>query len=169
MTSPTRGRQISVEHVLAGVSAVLLPLGLAVIALGWYGAAHTPYLFEQVPYLISGGLLGLGLAMVGGLIYFGSWMARGAAVQQRQTTEVAELLREIREQLREQPTRTARRTGSSGNGKAPFVATARGGMLHRPDCAVVSGRTDLRPVSSSGDGLKPCAMCHPFDADVLVH
>jgi hypothetical protein len=170
MTTPTGSeRQLTVERILAVVSAVLLPLGLAVIILGWYGAAHTPYLFEQLPYLISGGLLGLGLAIVGGLIYFGSWVARTSAQQQAQTAEVAELLREIRDGLLQAPAPAPRRAGSGGNGKAPFVATARGGMLHRPDCAVVAGRDDLRSISASGDGLKPCALCNPFDADVLTH
>jgi hypothetical protein len=175
MTTPNGSRrQLTVEQVLAVVSAVLLPLGIALIVLGWYGAAHTPYLFEQVPYLISGGLLGLGFALVGGLIYFGSWVARGAAQQQRQNDEVAELLRDIREELRQGAAAApvpARRTPSSGrNGKsrAPFVATARGGMLHRPDCAVVAGRTDLRSIGSSGDGLSPCTLCNPLDADVLT-
>lgn len=170
MTAPLGpGRQMSVERVLAIVSAVLLPLGLAVILLGWYGAAHTPYLFEQLPYLISGGLLGLGLAVVGGLMYFGSWVARGMAQQQLQTDELAELLAEIRDGLREQAPSSSRRSASAGNGKAPFVATARGGMLHRPDCSVVAGRDDLRSISASGDGLKPCTLCTPFDADALAH
>ncbi|MCW2669736.1 MAG: hypothetical protein JWO27_1633, partial [Frankiales bacterium] len=65
MTSPTTSRIRGVESILAIVSAVVLPLGLAMILLGWYGAAHSSYLFEQVPYLISGGLLGLGLVMAG--------------------------------------------------------------------------------------------------------
>ena len=42
-------------------------------------------------------------------------------------------------------------------------------MLHRPDCAVVAGRTDLRGISASGDGLTPCTLCAPLDADVLTH
>ena len=174
MTAPTESPRRSVEQVLAIVSAVLLPLGLALIVLGWYGAAHTPYLFEQVPYLISGGLLGLGLAVVGGLVYFGSWLARGAGEQQRRSEEVAELLREIRDEMR--TTRaaapavpTSRRAASSGNGSAPFVATAKGSMLHRPDCAVVAGRSDLRPISATGDGLAPCTLCEPLAADVLTH
>jgi hypothetical protein len=171
MTVPTgSGRQLTVERVLAVASAVLLPLGLAVIVLGWYGAAHTPYLFEQLPYLISGGLLGLGLAIVGGLIYFASWVARTSAQQQQQGDEVVELLRDVLDELRAAtPAPTTRRKGSGGNGAAPYVATARGGMLHRPDCAVVAGRSDLRSISASGDGLKPCTLCHPFDADVLTH
>jgi hypothetical protein len=174
MTSPReRSGGFSVEQVLAIVSAVLLPLGLIVILFGWYGAAHTPYLFEQLPYLISGGLLGLGLAVVGGLVYFGSWVARGQAEQRTKNDEVVELLREIRDEMRSSashaaPTTTRKASGAS-NGSAPFVATARGGMLHRPDCAVVAGRSDLRRIGSSGDGLTPCTLCTPFDADVLAH
>lgn len=176
MTAPADStRRIGVEQALAIASAVLLPLGIAMILLGWYGAAHTPYLFEQLPYLISGGILGLGLAVVGGLIYFGSWVARSAAVQQAKSDEVAELLREIRDEMRSTAAAApaaapSRRTASSkSNGSSPFVATARGGMLHRPDCAVVAGRTDLHGVSASGDGLAPCSLCNPFDADVLAH
>jgi hypothetical protein len=172
---PSDARRFSVEQAMAAASAVLLPLGLIMILLGWYGAAHTPYLFEQVPYLISGGILGLGFALVGGLVYFGSWLARGAAEQQRRTEEMTELLREVRDELRSgglTAAAPARRTRSSSNGKRhgaePFVATARGGMLHRPDCAVVAGRQDLRPIGAGGDGLAPCALCNPFDADVLT-
>ena len=69
---PARAGKGSLDGVLGVASAVLLPLGLALIVLGWYGAAHTPYLFEQVPYLISGGLLGLGLAVVGGFVIGGA-------------------------------------------------------------------------------------------------
>ncbi len=180
MTSPTesstgKARRVSVEQVLAVVSAVLLPLGLLMILLGWYGAAHTPYLFEQLPYLISGGILGLGLSVVGGLIYFGSWVARSAAEQRTKTDELAELLRDIRDELRDErnqplPAPASRRGSSSTNGAAStYVATARGGMLHRPDCSVVAGRQDLRKVSASGDGLSPCTLCNPLDADVLTH
>ena len=170
MTSPASDgpSRLGVNGVLAIASAVLLPLGLAMILLAWYGAAHTPYLFEQVPYLISGGLLGLGLATVGGLLYFGSWIARGNAEQQRQGEELAELLREIRDGLRDNA--TAPRAASNGRAKAAsgaFVATAKGGMIHRPDCAVVAGRDDLRTVSAA-DHLSPCTLCTPFAVDVVV-
>lgn len=174
MTSPREGsRSFSVEQVLAVVSAVLLPLGIVMILLGWYGAAHTPYLFEQLPYLISGGILGLGLAVVGGLVYFGSWLARSAAEQRGKSEEVAELLREIRDEMRvsrtPDATPTRRRSATAAHAVGPFVATARGGMLHHPDCAVVAGREDLRAIGASGDGLAPCSLCSPLDADVLAH
>jgi uncharacterized membrane protein len=158
----------SVDTLLGGVAAILLPLGLLVIVLGWYGASHTPYLFEQVPYLISGGLIGIALVLIGGLVYFGSWIARGAAQQQQASQELAGLLREIRDELQARPAvapAPARGRRQGTNGSAPFVATAAGSMLHRPDCAVVTGRDDLRPVSAQTPGLKPCGLCDPLSAE----
>ncbi|WP_344663625.1 hypothetical protein [Catenulispora yoronensis] len=70
---------------LAG--SLLMPLGLVAIGLGWFGAAHTPYTFEQVAYLVSGGIGGLALTTLGGFLFFGSWLAR-IAHQQRQQTEL---------------------------------------------------------------------------------
>lgn len=148
-----------VERVLGIVAAVLLPLGIALIVLGWYGAAHSPYLWEQVPYLISGGLVGLGLVMGAGLVYLGSWVARGAQAQRAASAELAELLREIRDGLGTAP------RSSSTNGHLPtFVATARGSMWHRADCSAVVGRTDVRVVGPDGDGLAPCGLCDPLSA-----
>ena len=64
------------QLVLFWAGAILLPLGLVVIVLGWYGAANTPYQYDQLSYLVSGGLLGLGLTFTGGFLYFGAWLAR---------------------------------------------------------------------------------------------
>jgi hypothetical protein len=152
-----------VDRTLSLVAAVLLPLGLLVILLGWYGAAHTPYLFEQVPYLISGGILGLGLVTGAGLLYFGGWVAKSAAAQQRAAEETLLLLREIRDGLGAAPRQAAVPASSNGHA-AGFVATAHGSMWHRPDCAVVAGRDDLHLVGPDGDGLQPCSLCDPLSA-----
>jgi hypothetical protein len=70
------------------LGGLCLPAGIIAIIVGWYGAAHTPRLYEQNDYLISGGLLGLGLVFVGGFLYFGYWMTRqihSAAAANQQT------------------------------------------------------------------------------------
>src|SRR5437660_736369 len=54
-----RGQLIVTERWLVVAGGILMPLGLVFTLLGWYGAAHTTRLFEQVPYLISGGIIGL--------------------------------------------------------------------------------------------------------------
>ena len=46
------------EHTLMLICGIIAPLGLVLVLVGWYGAARTPNLFEQVPYMISGGILG---------------------------------------------------------------------------------------------------------------
>ena len=77
------------------IGAGLMPLGVLVILLGWYGAAHTPYVFEQVPYLISGGVLGLALVVAGGLLYFGYLLTRLAIEQRRNTDAILAALHRL--------------------------------------------------------------------------
>src|SRR5262245_48451691 len=90
------------QQILTLVGGFLMPLGLAVIGLGWYGTAHTGYVFEQLPYLVSGGLFGLGLTFCGALIFFSAWLALLLQLQR----EHAELTR----RLLAQPTNGLRST-----------------------------------------------------------
>lgn len=60
--------------LLAGV--VLMPLGLVLVLVGYLGASGTTELSSQVPYLISGGLLGLGLTIVGAVLFLRYSMGR---------------------------------------------------------------------------------------------
>jgi hypothetical protein len=48
--------------------AIIVTLGFVLMILGWIGAARTFREIEQIPYLISGGLIGLGLVIVGALL-----------------------------------------------------------------------------------------------------
>jgi hypothetical protein len=77
------GNEQRLQQILTLAGGFLMPLGLAVIGIGWYGTAHTGYVFEQVPYQVSGGLLGLGLT--------NSWLARLVSLQREQ----AELIRRL--------------------------------------------------------------------------
>lgn len=64
------------DRVLLVGGAVVLPLGLILIVLGWVGASRTTLVFEQNAYLISGGMLGLGLVFAGGFAYFAWWLTK---------------------------------------------------------------------------------------------
>jgi len=91
--APVVGDNAQLMHLLLfAAGAILLPGGLIVIGLGWYGVAHTPYLYQQMTYLVSGGVLGLGLTFVGGFLYFGAWLARVAADQKEQSKRLADTL-----------------------------------------------------------------------------
>ena len=156
------------DQAMALAAAVLLPLGLVLVVLSWWGAARTPYLFEQVPYLISGGLLGLGLVITGGFVLFGSWVSRTSQQQQALTLELLEAVREVRDEVAglqgagAAPARRAPR-GSNGSGGTGLVATQNGSMLHRPDCIVVAHRQDVHAVTGKeAGGLSACQLCDPL-------
>ena len=78
--------------MLFWVGASLLPLGLVVIVLGWYGVANTPFGYDQQSYMISGGFGGLALTFVGGFLYFGSWLARIAEDNREASRRLADTL-----------------------------------------------------------------------------
>jgi hypothetical protein len=71
-----QGRRSLTAHpqLLLGVSAALMTTGLSIILLGWFGAARSTIVEEQIPYLISGGLLGVALATIGALTLFAHWL-----------------------------------------------------------------------------------------------
>jgi uncharacterized membrane protein len=59
--------------LVPGSVAVLL--GFVVMTLGWVGASHTARQIEQIPYLISGGLIGLALVLLGGILLAATFSA----------------------------------------------------------------------------------------------
>jgi hypothetical protein len=151
--------QWTIDRVLTVVASLLVPLGVVAIVLGWYGAAHTPFLFEQLPYLISGGMLGVGLLAAGGLLYFGSWIAKLAQQQREDSAQLRELLSAIRTDLQHGAVAGA---GAGATEAGRFVATANGSMYHQPGCSVVAGKADLRSISTfEAAAMKPCKLCKP--------
>jgi hypothetical protein len=153
---------------------VLLPLGALLILLGWWGASHTPRLFEQIPYMISGGILGLGLVVAGGFLYFAYWLTTLVRDQRAQTERVIESLSRIEQLLASGAVIDGGAT-PAGAARAPavaapppgvidgtFVATPKGSQFHRPDCPVVSGRAGLRRVSAEDKGMSACRICEPL-------
>lgn len=48
---------------------VLVGIGALALVLGWIGVTGTPYVFEQIPYVISGGLGGLFLLGLGAMLW----------------------------------------------------------------------------------------------------
>src|SRR3954470_15584695 len=85
----------NLQLILFTAGAILMPLGLIAIFLGWYGVAHAKYQYDQLPYVVSGGLLGLALVFLGGFLYFGAWLARLSTEQResaRQLTDAMLLL-----------------------------------------------------------------------------
>ncbi|TAL25741.1 MAG: hypothetical protein EPN99_01180 [Frankiales bacterium] len=142
------------------LGGILLPLGVLLVLIGWLGTARTPLVFEQVPYVVSGGLLGLALVVIGGFLYFSYWQTLVIRALRENADQLGASLQRI-EGLLAADAKDGTRPAVGGD---ELVATATGTMLHRPDCSVVVGRDRLRPVPAQAPGMTPCSLCQPLDA-----
>jgi hypothetical protein len=154
------------------LGGIIAPIGLALVILGWLGASRTPYVFEQIPYMISGGLVGVALVFVGAFLYFAHWMTQVVKEQRAQSDAVVAAIRELQTEIVRSAAvpavagaATAQLTGSAAAAVpgAALVATRNGSMAHTPDCVVVAGKEGLRAVSPD-DGLEPCKLCSPYES-----
>ncbi|HRW36299.1 MAG: hypothetical protein KDB04_05360 [Acidimicrobiales bacterium] len=97
------------ESLLLKLGVALPIIGVVLILLAYWNASGSKYVADQVPMLLSGGVLGLGLAIIGlGLFLRFSlarllrfWLARLIVEQQEQTDRVVEALGRIEAKLGE--------------------------------------------------------------------
>ncbi len=156
-----RGRRgLASDRWMLLAGGLLLPLGLVLVLLGWWGASHTVFLFEQVPYLLSGGVLGLALVIAGGFVYFAYWLTLLVRESRLGREELAAALLRVERLLEQGAAPRTARTPGAASGR--LVATKAGTMLHRPDCVAVDGRDNLRSVTADTPGLTPCKLCDPL-------
>jgi hypothetical protein len=152
---------VPVDRWVLIAGAIMVPLGIALILLAWYGAAHKALIIQQFPYMLSGGLLGLGLMITGGLAYFGYWITRLVQENRTNTRELVAALDRLTALATEEEGGVA---AAAGDGV--FVATATGTMLHRPDCPVVANRPGVRRVKAGTPGFEACKICEPDLVDL---
>jgi uncharacterized membrane protein len=84
--------------VIAGV--VVVAVGFLLIAIGWARVAGLTNVALQMPYLVSAGITGLALVMVGLLVINLAVKRQDAAERRRQFEALAEAVRELRERPR---------------------------------------------------------------------
>lgn len=94
-------------YLLIGI--VLMVIGGGLIFAGYWGASGTGVLAEQIPYVLSGGFLGLGVMLVGAAMfvryslsrYLRYWLIRTIYEERTQADKVVESLGSIEALLRE--------------------------------------------------------------------
>lgn len=151
-----------------------LAAGILLVILGWYGAAHTNIITEQIPYLISGGLLGLGLIILAGILAVQASIERDNAALR---TEVARELAAARaaaspavpsEQDETDPRATSARARTRAARPAAVVTNGHVYMLdggrsfHVAGCPIVEGKPDVRSTpleKARAAGYASCKLC----------
>ena len=129
--------------------------GFIVIGKAWDGAASINFAQGQIPYLLSGGFIGLGLIVTGATLLLLSTIRAERQVFGSQFDEVARLLG--RNLSRLQIT-----TNGSGDAGGQVVAAAT--TYHRAECRVLQGKEGLTTVTveqAAAEGLEACRVCDP--------
>jgi hypothetical protein len=103
-----RGQRGGVETRLLYLGIALLVGGLVMVGVAWFRASDTTVQHEQIDYLISGGLGGIGVTLIGAALYlrislgryFRLWLVRLVHEQRAQTDRTVEALERVEQALR---------------------------------------------------------------------
>jgi hypothetical protein len=151
---------------------VLVAVGLLLLLTAYLGVSREVLVAKQIPYLVSGGLFGLGFVTLGSRLMLIEDLRRDAGRLDRLEQAVADL----HAALLTRPDAPSYESGglghsaSNGHGQVDRVlALAGGDSFHRQDCPVVEGKESARPLTASAAqkrGLNACPMCQPLVAGV---
>lgn len=119
--------------------------GFLLIVVAWNGAASLDYAQGQLPYLISGGVGGLALAVVGSALLIVENARRDRALLERRLEELI--------------LATGRAAAVGGDGDVVAGASS----FHRPDCRLVEdrGADRISRARAEEEGLAACRVCRP--------
>lgn len=141
---------------LTRLPVIFIALGLLAIGIGYNGAAGYTATAAQFPYLISGGVLGLGLIIVG----VGMMISQSA----REDSQRVEALLQA---LVTSPAITS--TLDEAPQDASGLVVAGTSSYHLPTCRLVDGRGGseyLTADEARARSLSPCRVCKPQTAKV---
>lgn len=153
----SRRTRLRESGLLAGrLGFAVAGAGLLVIGFGWYGISGDGALIDgqtdvraQLPYLLSGGFLGLGLVVLGAALI----IAQSTRVERARSEALIEA-------------RFDALTSALGGTRLPVApegfVVAGAAAYHRADCRLVDGKEgqDYVSVDTAEDaGLRPCRVC----------
>ena len=141
---------------------LLAGIGLAAIGFGWNGAAGQLTLLGQVPYIISGGLIGVSLVILGAAML----VVQNA---REDRTRLEAKLEQLTDALLAGS--GAPRLAAAAPQDASGLVIAGTASYHVPGCRLVDGREEtsyLTPEEARAGDLKPCRVCQPDAAQTNV-
>ena len=159
-----------------GLGLFIVALGLLAIGLGWNGMAGgggevngVPNLNAQLPWLVSGGILGLALVVFGTAMII---VQSSRSDRARLEAKLDELVEAMGRGVATAPApATPSFTPAASTGAAAATTAVASGTFvagpsayHRSDCRLVQGRDDVEYVTASvaqSRSLKPCRVCKP--------
>ena len=139
----------------AGLALALI--GLIAIAVGWNGAAGQLSTLAQLPYILSGGFIGMALVVLGAAMLIVQGNREDRALLETKLDLLAEAFLEGQ----------GRTPRADAPGDVSGLVVAGSASYHVPGCRLVDGREEtsyLTPGEARGRELKACRVCAPEQA-----
>ncbi len=143
----------------APVGVVLAAVGLLAVAVGWNGAASQLTVTAQLPYLLSGGMIGLGLIVIGAAVMVVTGAREDRARLEAKLDQLVDALA-----AGELAGPAGGRHGSAAPQDLSGLVVAGTASYHVPGCRLVDGREEtgyLSPAEARSRSLKACRVCQP--------
>jgi hypothetical protein len=151
---------------------ILIGAGAVLVLLGYLGVSGEAIVGKQIPYLVSGGIGGVFVAVLGAYFLAMQELRNDSGRLDR----LERLVEELHGALLERPDAPAPRAdghadraGTNGTGSRAarrVVAVEGGSTFHRAACDLVHDKQTepLTPAAARGRGLTPCPVCEPAPA-----
>jgi hypothetical protein len=176
------------RSVRAYLGWVLVGAGAIFIAVGYLGVSREALVAKQIPYLVSGGIFGLGLIVLGTFYLYSEDMRRDSRRINRLERLVTELhavlltragapdpneisaaVARVESQFEERSSPFDAASGQNGQGvrtrsRVVLLALPDSHRFHRAGCRMVEGKPGATRVSVADireRQLEPCGMCDP--------
>jgi hypothetical protein len=140
------------------VGWILVAAGAVMIIVGYVGVANEVLVAKQLPYLISGGILGVAVVAVG-VMFIATEQLRHDADR---IDRLERLVDDLHRVLLTQPDAPA--PVEAEPVLAALVALPEGERYHTDRCRVVQGKPDVETVTTRTirrRALTPCPLCEP--------
>jgi len=135
--------------------------------LGWFGVSGEAIVAKQIPYVVSGGIGGVVLAVIGAYFLGTEELRKDGGRLDR----LEQMVNELHAALLERPDAPppapeASSAAPEGNGQAPVdvVAVTGGDTFHLAGCQMAAGKDaeELTVAAAQTRGLTPCPLCQPI-------
>ncbi len=153
------------------VGWVLIGLGGLLMLLGYFGVSRESLPAKQIPYLVSGGIGGVFLAVVGAYFLGTEELRQDSGRLDRLERMVDELHQALLRRPDAPDRHRARRATADGNGADRAGPAGRRGRRAAtcstaPTCPMVEGKdgSEVTPAAARKRGLRPCPLCAPAPA-----
>jgi len=152
---------------------ILIGAGALLMLLGYFGVSREALPAKQIPYLVSGGIGGMFLAVLGAYFLSTQELRRDSGRLDR----LEQMVEELHQALLRRPdapdlTALASTNGAAKASPARKVFTTDGSdLFHRQGCSMVDGKepAELTPAAARKRGLRPCPLCTPAPAQLTAH